>query len=197
MVKRRDSVIATVLCFASLQAACSTTAEPVSAAAVEASAQAASVPAGAYRLGLGDKLRVVVFGEEELSGEFQVSGAGAVNMPLIGDVKAVGLTAAELQDQLVERYRAGYIRDPKIAVEVYDFRPYFILGEVERPGRFPATEGLTVLSAIATAGGFTYRANTKQIFIRRAGEAAERPYEVSANIAIQPGDVIRVGERRF
>lgn len=196
MARRRETLVAAMLCLTALQTACSSTAgQPLSAAAIQASAE--SVPTGPYRLGLGDKLRVVVFGENELSGEFQVSGAGAVNMPLIGDVKAVGLTAAELQEQLITRYKAGYIRDPKIAVEVYDFRPYFILGEVERPGRFAATEGLTVLSAIATAGGFTYRANTREIYIRRAGETAERPYDVSANIAIQPGDVIRVGERRF
>jgi protein involved in polysaccharide export with SLBB domain len=152
---------------------------------------------GPYRLGLGDKLRIQVFGEPDLSGEFQVSGSGTVNMPLIGDVKAVGLTAQDLQDQLTNEYRAGYVKDPKIAVEVYDFRPFFILGEVEKPGRYPATEGATALSAIATAGGFTYRADTKRLFIRRAGDTAERRVDVSANVAIQPGDVIRVGERHF
>ena len=149
-----------------------------------------------YRLGLGDKLRVTVFGEQALSGEYQVSGAGSLSMPLIGDVRAVGLSARELEAALVRRFSAGYLRDPKIAVEVYDFRPYFILGEVQRPGRYPSAEGTTILGAVATAGGFTYRANTKRVFLRRGGG---REYEVAAgsDVKVQPGDVIRVGERYF
>lgn len=190
--------IASLMSLAMLQAGCATTSvAEINAATAQAAAMAAAAPSGSYRLGLGDKLRIVVFGEKDLSGEFQVSGGGVVNVPLVGDVPAVGLTAMELQDQLVARYQAGYIKDPKISVEIYEFRPFFILGEIERPGRFAATEGLNVLSAIATAGGFTYRADTKRIFIRRAGETVERAVAVSANIAIQPGDVIRVGERRF
>ncbi len=160
-------------------------------------ATAIAPPGSAYRLGLGDKLRVSIFGESDLSGEYQVSGNGALSMPLIGDVPAVGLTARELEAQLVQRYGSGYLRDPKIAVEVYDFRPYFILGEVEKPGRYPSTEGMTLLRAIATAGGFTYRANTKKVFIRRAGDTVEHQVDASANIEIQPGDVLRVGERYF
>jgi polysaccharide export outer membrane protein len=176
----------------------------VAAAPAPAPQDVAAQPAGGavtapatYRLGLGDKLRVSVFGEPDLSGEFQVSGAGTVNMPLIGDVQAAGLTASELQAKLISQLSPNYLKDPKVAVEVYDFRPYFILGEVERPGRFPATEGLTALSAIATAGGFTYRADKKHLFIRRAGDSIEHEVDVTANIAIQPGDVIRVGERHF
>jgi polysaccharide export outer membrane protein len=171
--------------------AAQTTSSPVAASPASASVNAA------YRLGLGDKLRIQVFGEAELSGEFQVSGTGALSMPLIGDVPAVGLTARELEARLVERYRAGYLRDPKIAVEVYDFRPYFILGEVEKPGRYPSLEGVTVLNAIATAGGFTYRANKKRIYIRSAGEATERLVDLSNDVLIRPGDVLRVGERHF
>lgn len=149
-----------------------------------------------YRLGLGDKLRVNVFGEQALSGEYQVSGAGVLSMPLIGDVRAVGLTARELEAALTQRFSGGYLRDPKIAVEVYDFRPYFVLGEVARPGRYPSSESNSVLGAIATAGGFTYRANTKRVFLRRGGG---QEYEINPNsdVKLQPGDVLRVGERYF
>lgn len=152
-------------------------------------------PADVYRLGLGDKVRINVYGEQSLSGEYQVSGTGAVAMPLIGDVKAVGLSARELEAALVQRYAAGYLRDPKIAVEVYDFRPYFVLGEVQRPGRYPSTEASSVLGAIATAGGFTYRANTKRAFIRRAGDPKEYEVEIGSDTRIFPGDVLRIGER--
>lgn len=149
-----------------------------------------------YRLGLGDKLRVNVFGEQALSGEYQVSGAGVVSMPLIGDVRAIGLTARELETALTQRFAGGYLRDPKIAVEVYDFRPYFILGEVARPGRYPSSEGISVLGAVATAGGFTYRANTKRVFLRR-GNGQEYEIDPNSDIKLQPGDVLRVGERYF
>jgi len=150
-----------------------------------------------YRLGLGDKVRVNVFGEPALSGEFQVSGNGAITMPLIGDVKGVGLTAREMEAALVARYAAGYLKDPKIAVEVYDFRPYFVLGEVAKPGRYPAGEDATILGAIATAGGFTYRANKNKVFVRRAGDTAEHEVDINANMKVLPGDVLRVGERYF
>ena len=149
-----------------------------------------------YRLGLGDKLRVNVFGEQALSGEYQVSGAGVLSMPLIGDVRAVGLSARELEAALTQRFAGGYLRDPKIAVEVYDFRPYFVLGEVARPGRYPSSEGISVLGAVATAGGFTYRANTKRVFLRR-GDGQEYEVDPTSDIKLQPGDVLRVGERFF
>ena len=150
-----------------------------------------------YRLGLGDKLRVNVYGEPSLSGEYQVSGNGAVTMPLIGDVKAVGLTARELEAALTNRYAAGYLRSPKISVEVYDFRPYFIVGEIQKPGRSPSVEGQTLLGAIATAGGYTYRANKTRVFIRRQGDSTEYQVDPTADIKVGPGDVIRIGERYF
>ena len=158
---------------------------------------AAAQPAGEYKLGLGDKLRVNVFNERDLSGEYQVSGSGVITMPLIGDVPAVGLTARELEKALVTKYQAGFLTNPSISVEVYSFRPFFVIGEVEKPGSYPTQEGITLLGAIATSGGFTYRANTKRIFLRRANEQTE--YEVDPNQPIQvgPGDVIRVGERHF
>ena len=161
------------------------------------SAEAAAAPRGPYRLGLGDKVRINVYGQPGLSGEFQVSGAGTVNMPLIGEVPAVDLTAKELETTLVQRYADGFLQNPSIVVEVYDFRPYYVLGEVERPGSYPAREGTTLLGAIATAGGFSYRANTKRIFIQRAGESVEYEVNPQTAITVNPGDVIRVAERYF
>jgi len=161
------------------------------------SADAAAAPREPYRLGLGDKLRINVYGQPALSGEFQVSGAGTVNMPLIGEVPAVDLTAKELETMLVERYADGFLQNPSIVVEVYDFRPYYVLGEVERPGSYPAREGTTLLGAIASAGGYTYRANQKRIFIQRAGESVEYEVDPQTTVTVNPGDVIRVAERYF
>lgn len=160
-------------------------------------AEVAAQGASEYQLGLGDKVRVQVYGEQDLSGEFQVSANGAVTMPLVGDVPAVGLTARQLEQRLAEQYRQGYLRDPRIAVEVYGFRPYYVLGEVERPGRYPALEGTTLLGAIATAGGYTYRADDKRVFIRRAGNETEYQVDPNRQLVVAPGDVIRVGERYF
>jgi len=150
-----------------------------------------------YRLGLGDKLRINIFGEPSLSGEYQVSGDGVVTMPLVGDVKAVGLTARELEAALTARYAAGFLKQPRISLEVFDFRPYSILGEVQRPGRYQTSEGLTILGAVAAAGGYTYRANTRQVFLRRAGDPVERQVTLDQDFPIEPGDIIRVGERYF
>lgn len=158
---------------------------------------AASKPVGEYKLGLGDKLRVNVFNERDLSGEYQVSGGGVITMPLIGDIQTVGLTARELEKALVAKYQGGFLTNPSISVEVFSFRPFFVLGEVERPGSYPTQEGITLLGAIATSGGFTYRANTKRVFLRRANEQTEYEVDPSQPVQVGPGDVVRVGERHF
>lgn len=174
-----------------LLGACSTYNPPVLPAA------SANAGFSEYRLGLGDKLRINVFNEPNLSGEFQVTGDGTVNMPLIGNVKAEGLTADQLDQRLTAAFAEGYLKDPRVVVEVYDFRPFFIRGEVANPGRYEAVEGLTLQGAIATAGDYTYRADESRVFIRRAGDPQE--YQVDANRPLQilPGDVIRIGERSF
>lgn len=190
LLARFKLCLALLIGAASLSACATESAPPLPA---ELAAQSATV----YRLGLGDKVRINVFGEKDLSGEYQVSANGSVTMPLIGDVPAVGLSARELEARLTEKYRGGYLRDPKIVVEVYDFRPYFVLGEVEKPGRYPALEGTTILGAIATAGGFTYRADQKRVFIRKSVSSTEYEVAPTANVFVSPGDVIRVGERYF
>ena len=162
-----------------------------------AGAAASETADSVYRLGLGDRVRITTFGEPTMGGEFQVGGNGSISFPLIGEVPADNKTTSELEAALVARLRDGYLLDPRVTVEVLTFRPFFILGEIERPGRYPTFEGMTVTRAIATAGGFTYRANKKVVFIRRRGETSERQVAISEDARIQPGDVVRVGERYF
>lgn len=148
-----------------------------------------------YRLGAGDELRVSVFGEPDLSGVVTVDGRGEVTLPLIGQVEAEALTGAELGEAVTEALKEGYLRDPRVTVEVTAYRPYFILGEVTRPGTYPYQNGLTVLNAVATAEGFTYRANERVVFIRRDGEETERRFDLDSTTPVRPGDTIRIGER--
>lgn len=150
-----------------------------------------------YRLGSGDRLRVIVFGEDTLSGEYTVDGSGAVSLPLIGEVAADGLTLREFQRAVESELREGYLNDPRVSAEVMNFRPYYIMGEVRDPGEYPFTSGLTVINAVATAGGFSYRANTRRVFIKRAGSDREVEYPLTVNTPVQPGDTIRIGERFF
>jgi polysaccharide export outer membrane protein len=152
---------------------------------------------GDYVLGAGDKVRVTVYGEDSLSGEFVVAGNGKISFPLIGEVQAAGLTVKDFLTQVTTLLSDGYIRDPKVNAEVLNYRPFYILGEVNKPGEYPYTNGLTVLNAIATAGGFTYRANTKSVFIRRANESSEHAYLLSTVPSVAPGDTIRIAERFF
>ncbi len=150
-----------------------------------------------YKLGPGDKIRIITFGEEQLSGEFSVSGAGTVALPLVGDIRAAGLDTAEFQDTVESALKQGYLTSPRVSVEVLTFRPFYILGEVTKPGEYPYTNGLTVLNAVATANGFTYRADVHHVFIKRAGEQTERKLDLTNTTTVEPGDTIRISERLF
>ena len=150
-----------------------------------------------YKLGVGDKVRIIVYNEESLSGEFQVNAAGKIAYPLIGDVSAFDQTTEQVTDQLRSRLADGYLIDPKVSMEVVTYRPYFILGEVRTPGQYPYSNGLTVTNAIATAAGYTPRADKKTVFIRRSGAAEEKPYKLEPDLKVYPGDTIRLGERFF
>ena len=152
-----------------------------------------------YRLAADDELRIIVFGEDTLSKVYTVTSAGDIAFPLLGDVKAAGLTANELNAFLTEKLSDGYLNNPRINIEVTKFRPFYVLGEVSRSGQFNYRPELTALQAIALAGGYTYRADRKRIFIRRAGQEREFTYELNQGraIYINPGDTIRVGERFF
>ena len=157
----------------------------------------AAVAGREYRLGPGDSLRVVVFGQTDLTNTFQVSGHGAINYPLIGEVPAEGLTTSQLGESIAVGLRGGYVRNPNVSVEVLTYRPFFILGEVQQPGTYPYSAGLTVMNAVATAGGFTYRANSHLVVIKHAGQEAENRYALDSRTIVQPGDTVRLVERIF
>jgi polysaccharide export outer membrane protein len=152
----------------------------------------------AYPLMPGDKIQVNVFNEPDFSGEFQVNQAGNVAFPLIGDVAASGLTPDAFQRRLAARLRAGVVRNPKVTVDVSDYRPVNVLGEVRNAGQYPFRAGLSAQDAIALAGGYTYRANTHTIYIRRDGANGEISARTDgASISIHPGDTLRVPQRYF
>lgn len=178
-----------------------------SAPAVEPSALAPTIPTVApaaavsssgldYTLGSGDKLRVIVFGEQDLSGEFDVTGTGKVSLPLIGQVQATGLTLNQFEDEIANKLKEGYLTSPKVSVEVLNYRPFYIIGEVDKPGEYPYTNGMSVLNAVAVAGGFTYRARQDQVFITRGGDA-EREMAAGQTVPVLPGDIVRIPERFF
>jgi polysaccharide export outer membrane protein len=168
-------------------------------ASAPAPSAAAPVQGGetAYRLGPGDKLRIITYGEVSLTGEFGVNDVGQVSLPLIGSIKANGLTVSQLAAAITVALQNGYIKNPSVSVEVANNRPFYILGEVVRPGEYPFINGLTITSAVATAGGYTYRANTHRVFVRGVHDASEHVLTVTGDLRISPGDTIRVPERYF
>jgi len=150
-----------------------------------------------YHLGSGDKIKITIFGEPDLSGTFAVSGEGKVSVPLVGDIQAAGLTAPELQAALQTAYQQGYLKDPKVNVEVLNFRPFYILGEVKLPGEYPYDNGMTVVKAVALAQGFTYRADQKHVYIKHLNTLKEDQVPLTSTQPVEPGDTIRIAERYF
>jgi polysaccharide export outer membrane protein len=149
------------------------------------------------RLQAGEKIRLSVYGEASLSGDYQIDPSGILSLPLAGQVKAAGLTEAELKQEITQKLKTEYLKNPKVTVSVVEFRPFYILGEVEKPGSYPYTSGLNALSAIAIAGGTTYRASKSTILIQHPGESGLREYPLKGSVAILPGDIIRVPQRYF
>jgi polysaccharide export outer membrane protein len=161
--------------------------------------QTATIPAATAspRLQAGERIRVTVYGEASLSGDYQVDPSGFVSLPLAGTVKAEGLTQSELERELTKKFRSEYLRNPKVTVSVVEFRPFYIMGEIQKPGAYPYSSGLNILRAIAIAGGTTYRASKSTVEIQRAGQSDMREYPLAASIAILPGDTIRIPQRYF
>ncbi len=154
--------------------------------------------AAEYRLGSGDGLRLIFYGEDKLNGEYRIGSNGTLALPLIGEVDASGQTLPELQQQIAAAYKkGGFLLDPKVAVEILSYRPFFVLGEVNAPGQYPFIPGMTVRQAIATAKGYTYRAQQSRVMITRWGNAGETAYKLSPGTAVAPGDTIRIPERHF
>jgi len=149
-----------------------------------------------YRLGPGDVLRVTVFGHEDLSGEFQVGSTGDITLPLIGEFPVVDRTLRDVESAVVEKLRPDYLKNPQVSIEVINYRPFYIIGEVQNPGSYSYVGGMRVVNAIAIAGGFTYRANEDRLLISRArSEGKQGP--ATQNTIVFPGDVIEVPERFF
>lgn len=149
-----------------------------------------------YRLAASDELTIKVYDEPALSGKYALSGEGKIAMPLIGDVSLYGCTIAQAQKTLTKHYKDGYLLDPNITIEIANYRPFYILGEVKAPGRYEYAADLSVLKAAALAGGFTYRANKSEALISRQGDDKDaKLYKVEADI--MPGDVITIRERLF
>jgi protein involved in polysaccharide export with SLBB domain len=172
--------------------------QPTSSANQQSFAAATGAPkASEIKVEAGDKLHITVFGEEKLTGDYQIDTGGHVALPLAGTIKAAGLTTPQLEKTLEARFRGTYLRDPKVTVEVMTFRPFYVLGEVQKPGEYPYRAGLNVLSAIAIAGGATYRANTSEVLIQRAGTTTLQKLPQSPTVTVMPGDLVRVPERFF
>jgi polysaccharide biosynthesis/export protein len=150
-----------------------------------------------YRLASGDRLRVIVYGQEGLSNSYSVDGSGHIQMPLIGLVAAQGETTASLGQEIERRLRDGFLRDPHVSVEVEAFRPFFILGEVTTPGQYPYVNGMTAETAVAIAGGFTPRANKDAVDVTREVDGKQLTGQAPIRYSVQPGDTIVVRERFF
>jgi len=150
-----------------------------------------------YKLDAGDKLRVVVYGQEGLTNTYAIDAAGSITMPLIGSVPARGRTPSGLAAGISAKLRNGYIRDPSVAVEIDSYRPFFILGEVQAPGQYPYVPNMTVESAVAIAGGFSPRAKRDRVTLTHTDGSGTSRYVVPLGTALGPGDTVQVGERWF
>jgi polysaccharide export outer membrane protein len=160
-------------------------------------AKAQAELANSYTLGPGDRVRVTVFGHEDMSGEFEVDGSGIISPPLVRDIKAEGMTVRQVEKVIAERLSPDYLRNPNVSVEVMNYRPFYIFGEVNAPGSYPYVNGMTVVNAVAMAGGYTYRARTNSARITRATDRTKTPEKVDRDTPVLPGDVIEVPERYF
>jgi polysaccharide export outer membrane protein len=158
---------------------------------------AATFEDGPYTLDSGDKLRIVVFGQDTLSNNYTVDAQGMVSLPLVGAVEARGLTTSQLGSAIAGRLRSGYVRDPSVAVEIETYRPFFVLGEVTFPGQYPYVPNMTVENAIAIAGGFTPRAAKDKVTITRKVQGAPSRFVLPLRYPLRPGDTIEVSERWF
>jgi polysaccharide export outer membrane protein len=151
----------------------------------------------AYRLDAGDRLRIVVYGQEGLTNTYAIDAGGSITMPLIGAVRARGLTPAGLAAEITGKLRNGYIREPSVAVEIEAYRPFFILGEVAAPGQYPYVPNMSVESAVAIAGGFSPRARRDRVTLTHIDNSGSSRTVVPLGTALGPGDTVLVGERWF
>ena len=180
-------LLVVLMCLGFMAAACSSNKATVSGEA------AAVCQDDAYRLGTGDGLRITVFGQEEISREVEVDSTGRITLPLIGDFLVVGRTLKDVEKMMVEALTPDYFRNPVVSVEVIEYRDFFIIGEVANPGHYPYVGKMTVITAVAMAGGFTYRALEEDFLLQHDGQQISAGKET----CVLPGDVVEVQERFF
>ncbi|SDG15308.1 polysaccharide export outer membrane protein [Limimonas halophila] len=167
----------------------------IAAVSVLVSGAVAAGDAGRYRLTAGDRLEIQVHGHERLTTEATLDGTGAVSLALVGEVRLAGLTAGQAAERIAGAYERGYLDTARVSVRVLNHRPVFVLGEVEEPGRYDYERGLTVLQAVALAGGYSYRADPDDITVVRGRSGKRR--DAGETTRLLPGDTVRVGQRFF
>jgi polysaccharide biosynthesis/export protein len=154
-------------------------------------------PPQSYALASGDRLRVIVYGQDALSNSYAVDGSGRISMPLIGSVPVRGRDPAAVEREIAARLRDGFVRDPRVSVEVEAFRPFFVLGEVTTAGQYPYVEGMTARTAVAIAGGFSPRGYQGGVDLTRVVDGQPLTGRVPLDTLLRPGDTIMVRERIF
>lgn len=172
---------------------------PMSTATIQQPSQGTqNLRLGEYRVAPGDRLRVTVLSDTELSGEYEVDSTGMISPRMAGRVVVLGMTMPEIEAMLADRYRSGgYLRNPRMSVDLVSRRPFYIIGEISRPGSFPYVSGINVVQAIAIAGGYTRRASKTRITIQRFNAQQGQEETVTEDSPVGPGDIIRVPERWF
>ncbi len=160
-------------------------------------AQEGNLSMSQYQLGSGDRINISVFGQDDLSMEIRLPDVGTINYPFLGELKLVGMTAAEVENLIYEGLLGDYLVNPSVSVSIVEYRPFFIDGEVNRPGGYPYQPGLSVNKAAALAGGYTERANRDKITIVRETDGQQFEFSVSVTDMIQPGDIVTVNQRFF
>jgi protein involved in polysaccharide export with SLBB domain len=150
-----------------------------------------------YTLGPGDRIKISIFNQGDLSGEYVLDGDGRFSMPLIGSVQAAGLSPSDLEALLVSKLKPDYLVNPRIFIQMTNYRPYYLIGEVQGTGAFPYVAGMTYLTAVAIAGGFTYRAKKEFVYVIHGDDPEQEEVKLSVEEKVRPGDIIRVAERLF
>ena len=150
-----------------------------------------------YQLGSGDLIKITVFNQEELSGEYTINGAGQIALALIGDIYAKDLTVKQVEQSIANKLKPDYLLNPRVSVQVLNYRPFYILGEVNEPQSYPYVDGMTYLNAVAIAGGFTYRAKEDHVMVVRMKDPKKQELRLNMDEKVMPGDVIHVEERFF
>lgn len=190
VIRRAPALLALVLCV--LLTACG------GGLPSEMAPAKASLPGDGYLLEPGNRVRVIVFNEPALSGDFTVDASGNIAVPLAGGIPSSGVTAKVLAKRIEDALiRGGFLKEPQVSVEIQTFRPYYVLGEVRQPGEFPYTTGVTVLGAIARAGGYDYRAREGEVLLVRDVDGQPKEFRANERTQLQPGDIVKVQQRAY